>query len=121
MYGAGEDPDNDGYSNLEEFVAGTSPTSPAEYLGVEIAVGTGGGLLVSFDTIALAGVGYNDYAERCYTLERTTDGLGPNTVWTAVPVCSDIPGSGQTFVYTNALPATALDCYRVNVWLKSSE
>ncbi|MBN1672596.1 MAG: DUF5060 domain-containing protein [Kiritimatiellae bacterium] len=107
------DPDGDGYSNLEEFVAGTGPKSAAEYLGVRIRLANGRELMVSFDTIALGGAGYDGYTGRHYALEQA--GTMPEK-WRAVPGYEDVLGTGQDITYSVA-PAETESRYRVVVWL----
>ncbi|MBN1670803.1 MAG: lamin tail domain-containing protein, partial [Kiritimatiellae bacterium] len=106
------DPDHDGLSNLEEYIAGTDPTGPASTFDVSLQA-AGGGLLVSFLTVAAGGTGYEGLS-RYYALEECPAGPG---VWAALPDFDRIAGLGQPVVYTNAAPDGS-HSYRARVWLE---
>ncbi|MBN1673315.1 MAG: hypothetical protein JXR37_19875, partial [Kiritimatiellae bacterium] len=108
------DPDGDGYSNLQEFVAGTGPKSAAEYFGVAIRASAAAQIVVSFPTVALGGAGYEQYTGRHYALEQTDAPGGP---WSAVPGYTDILGTGQMVSYTETAPSAGCQ-YRAAVWLE---
>jgi len=105
------DPDNDGLSNLEEYIAGTSPRDETGNWKLETGL-VAGQLEVRFDALAAAGPGYEGKT-RHYALEsRSADVLH----WQIVPGHADIVGAGQTVVHT---PATADPMfYRARVWLE---
>ncbi|MBN1670489.1 MAG: fibronectin type III domain-containing protein, partial [Kiritimatiellae bacterium] len=65
---AAADPDGDGLSNIEEYIAGTDPTGPGSTFDVSLRA-AGGGLLVSFPTVEAAGTGYEGLS-RYYALEE---------------------------------------------------
>ncbi|MBN1671939.1 MAG: heparin lyase I family protein [Kiritimatiellae bacterium] len=104
------DPDRDGLSNLEEYVAGTDPTAGGSCFAVDARL-VGGQVRLSFPTIAAAGPGY-DGCTRHYALESAAVGQGP---WRPVPGCADIIGAGQLVRYTTTESQPRL--YRARVWL----
>ncbi|MBN1673068.1 MAG: hypothetical protein JXR37_18625, partial [Kiritimatiellae bacterium] len=109
------DPDGDGYSNLEEFVAGTNPNSDTQYFDVGLRLTADKKLIVSFETVALGGTGYEGFSARHYGLEQTDDFNNP--AWTAVPGYEDIVGTGQTVSFANTAPQDS-QSYRAKVWLE---
>jgi len=106
------DPDNDGLSNLEEYVAGTSPRDDAGCWMLDAGL-NGGQLQVSFDTVLAEGPGY-DGLTRHYALEQrplTGDGH-----WAPVPGYEDTLATGTPVTYAPA--ADAEPCaFRARVWL----
>ena len=108
-----DDPDQDGLSNTEEFIAGTGANSPASYLAVDVAV-VDGQLTVSFPTIAASGAGYEGMT-RYYGLQRCDRPGG--SAWTDVPGFERIQGLGQTVSFADPAPA-ATACFRARVWLE---
>jgi len=107
---SGPDPDNDGLSNLDEYIAGTGSGDGADFFGVDLEL-SGGDLAVSFATIAASGTGYTGMTRR-YALERREPGIG----WLTVPGYENIEGTGQTVSY--AVPAADASAhFRARVWL----
>ncbi|MBN1672855.1 MAG: lamin tail domain-containing protein [Kiritimatiellae bacterium] len=107
------DPDGDGYSNFEEFVAGTGALDGQDVFSVDLAC-SGGELVVSFQTRAAQGTGYEGLT-RHYSLEEQAG--GPAGAWATVPGCENIVGSGQAVSH---IPDTAQAqrAYRAKTWVE---
>jgi hypothetical protein len=110
---ADADPDQDGFSNLAEYLAGTNPTNGQSCLrtGIESA---GEQPVARIPTSRSAGAGYAGLT-RYYRLEYTTNLLDPR--WRVVPGCSNILGDDSTFRLTNTAP-DGTGFYRVNAGLR---
>jgi len=93
---AAGDSDNDGMYTWEEYIAGTHPTNPASVFELSI-MDIGRQAVVSYDTIP-AGAEY-DGKSRYYSLESRTNMLLNS--WTGVAGWTNIPGLGQTIIFTN--------------------
>jgi hypothetical protein len=105
------DPDGDGMSNLEEYIAGTDPLNEAACLALEARLDSGQ-IEVAWDALPVTGPGYAGLA-RHYALQARTHDSGQ---WLTVSGYDDIVGAGQPEVY--ALPPDAEPAfYRVRVWL----
>ncbi|MBN1673679.1 MAG: fibronectin type III domain-containing protein, partial [Kiritimatiellae bacterium] len=111
---ASADPDDDGLSNLEEFIAGTDPVSGADCFAVDVAL-VNGKIVISFTAAAASGAGYEGY-RRHYALECQNGTSGGH--WEPVAGYADILGQDQTVTYTNAAPGAGA-CYRARVWLET--
>jgi len=106
------DPDNDGLSNIEEFIAGTDPGDETGNWKLETRL-SGGQVVVSLPTIVATGPGYAGRT-RQYAIEQC-DGT-PNSHWLPVPGYEDIPATGGTVTYI--VPATEDPVFhRARVWL----
>ncbi|MBN1675890.1 MAG: chitobiase/beta-hexosaminidase C-terminal domain-containing protein [Kiritimatiellae bacterium] len=105
------DPDSDGFTNLDEYVAGTDPDNPASFPALDLDA-SGSDLVVSWLAVQAAGTGYSGMTRR-YTLEKADD---PGA-WSPVAGYSNILASGQTVVYSNAL-VSAARWYRCRIWLE---
>jgi len=108
-----DDPDLDGQSNTEEFIAGTGANSGTSYLAVDVAV-VAGQFTVSFPTIAASGAGYEGMT-RYYALQRCDTPGG--SAWTDVPGFERIEGLGQTVSFSEPAPAPTA-CFRARAWLE---
>ena len=109
-----DDPDQDGQSNMDEFVCGTGANDQGSYLAVDVGM-VGGQLVVSFPTLTAAGPGYDGLTRRYALQARGT--LGAGAVWSAVPGYESIEGQGQTVSYSNVAAGGSV-CYRARVWLE---
>ncbi|MBN1670622.1 MAG: hypothetical protein JXR37_06295, partial [Kiritimatiellae bacterium] len=110
---AGADPDEDGLSNLEEWICGSDPASPSSTFNLDATL-TPAGVVLSFTAKAADGTGYDGYT-RYYCMEERA--LRDASVWQTVLAHARIRGGGQTVVYTN----TAVDVprwFRARVWLE---
>ena len=105
-------PDNDGLTNLEEYIAGTDPRSEIGNLKFEIR-GSGAGVEVVFPTIVASGPGYAGLT-RHYQLQRCASPVSGD--WTPVPGHEDIAATGALVGYTETVPGAGM-CYRARVWL----
>jgi hypothetical protein len=87
------DPDHDGMNNWQEWRAGTNPTNSLSALRIISALPTGTNVTISWQSVA----GVN------YLLERSTNLVGPASVF--MPVATGIPGQDSTTCYvdTNAV------------------
>ena len=108
--GPDDDFDGDGFSNLEEFYAGTCPTNSADYPGVS-AASSNGQATVSFQALAAAGAAYDGY-QRYYVLERADDLMKAS--WTAVSGFDNIQATNQ--ILTVSVQGTSF--YRTRLWLQ---
>jgi len=78
---AGADPDGDGFSNLQEYLAGTVPIDGASVLRIRTVSFQAGDAVVTFDSVS----------GKSYALERTT-ALGATPAWSLVQ--DNISGTG---------------------------
>ena len=99
--GSAADPDGDGYSNLQEYIAGTNPLSAGDYPHFNSARIVGTQFLLTFDS----------RVGRTYSIERknlTNSGASP---WTNIVI--NIAGDGTTKTITDAIDAGLARCYRL--------
>lgn len=97
---AGDDFDNDGLNNGNEFGLGTNPLIPDSEAAVLLISIVDGCVYVGFPTIPLAGNPYAIYKGRFYTLLSTTNLAAAG--WSAVPGYSGLPAGGP-IIFTNAV------------------
>lgn len=110
------DPDEDGRSNLEEYIAGTDPNTPDEAPRLGVAR-SAEGILVMFNAHGVDGTGYTGMA-RWFDLLCTTNLLdGP---WLGVPGRTNILGTDQDITHTNS-PNSENSYYRLQIRLKPAE
>ena len=101
---ASADPDGDGRSNYEEYIAGTDPTGPDSYFHILSTTKSASGFTVSFLSSA----------SRLYTLYYSTDLV--SGTWTAVSSQTNIPGTGGVETLTDPAPVNLTkEFYRVGV------
>ncbi|MBN1674186.1 MAG: DUF2341 domain-containing protein [Kiritimatiellae bacterium] len=108
------DPDGDGLSNIEEYIAGTDPETGTNSFEVSLTA-DGPDIVVSFPTVEATGPGYAGLA-RYYALETRT-GLAAADLWLPVAGYTNILGLGQTVTHTNACVESSC-YYRGRVWLR---
>ena len=103
---AAADPDHDGMSNYEEYLAGTNPTNAASVFKIESITNNASGLTVGFQSVW----GRNYILCSCTNL---TSGS-----WTAVPSQVPVLGDGGADSFTNISTTTnAQNFYRIGVQL----
>ena len=96
------DPDGDGFSNLQEFLAGTDPTDPSSALRITSITTNGPDIVISFTTCS------NKFYDAQYNDDLTTSN------WSGV--ATNIPGTGG-IVSTNDPGAASLTnrFYRIHL------
>ena len=108
------DTDGDGYTDLEEYIAGTDPDSDTNFFRVNMSV-SNEQIRVGFRAKAAAGTGYSGRT-RYYSLERRYD-LEVGDLWRGVPGYTNILGADQTVNYLQ--PQTNVPVFfRGRVWLE---
>ena len=95
------DPDLDGMTNIREYVAGTDPNNPADFLALRPLSKTGS----TFSAEC------NGKAGRIYTLQRNS---GLNTPWTALSSQGPLASDGTVSLIDQSAPGGAA-YYRVEV------
>jgi len=111
---AAGDPDGDGISNLEEYIAGTNPLLETENWTLETRL-QNGQVQVRFTARTAAGPGY-DGLSRHYCLEHRLR-QQPDSPWSAVPGYADVLGAGQEVVHIHS-SADRTANYRARTWLE---
>ncbi|HMP77360.1 MAG TPA: PKD domain-containing protein [Kiritimatiellia bacterium] len=102
--GAHDDPDEDGFSNLSEYIAGTNPTNALSYFSATAGLAPDG-----------FGIRVNAVAGRLYTLQYSADLMHSNT-WHDVEGQVELPGTDGPMEFAPpALPASAV--FRVHTRL----
>ncbi len=104
------DPDGDGFTNLEEFLAGTDPTDPASYLALTA--------LVEDPVVPAPRISFDAVSTRVYRVQWADDEIDA-TWFTATGALSGATGSIDWLdVPSNAPPAPgSLRAYRVQTQL----
>jgi hypothetical protein len=107
---AAEDKDHDGYSNIEEYVAGTDPTNNASVFSLAIQNMTGGAVEIAWwaQRINAFDAAYGDQ-QRYYSLERSSELLPAD--WVPVPGRTNLLADDRILRYTNS-PAVQIEFYR---------
>jgi len=112
---AAADPDGDGVSNQDEYVAGSDPAGASSVFAVDVGFSEGG-LQVSFATTAIGGPGYEDFTARHYALEAM-DAQAADQRWTPVAGYEDIVGDGSVVKYLPGATGQSI-FYRARVWIE---
>ena len=100
---AGSDPDGDGFTNLQEYRAGTDPTNATSALRITQAAPSGNDFIIQFNTVA----------GKIYAIEWQTD-LTSTNAWTSL--ATNITGTGTSIQVTD--PGAAVQprrFYRIRV------
>ena len=98
------DPDGDGFNNLQEFLAGTSPQISSSRL--------------NFATYSPGGVGSHDFILTFPSIENTLYQIQwSNNLTTWTRLGGDLTGTGSTMqvIDPNALPAAPARYYRIGI------
>jgi hypothetical protein len=97
---AAADPDGDGMSNFQEYLAGTSPTNAASALKFESAMLSGANFIFSFTAVS----------NHSYTIQsQLAAGRGAWQKWQDITAAS----SNRTIWLTNAIAAGTNQFYRI--------
>jgi outer membrane protein assembly factor BamB len=110
---AATDNDHDGFSNIQEYRAGTDPTNANSYVKLSMT-NTNDRLVMSFPTVKAEGTSYFTRA-RFYSIESSTNLTG-NT-WSSIPECISVPGTNGSFACTNTISGPP-KFYRMKVRLE---
>lgn len=106
------DDDGDGYSNYQEFIAGSNPTKATDR-PVSLS-STNNDLSFEFPAHMATGPGYEDL-HRYYRLDGCTNLV--TGAWTVIPGFDRIVATNQTVVYTRSLTSESSYCRHVT-WLE---
>jgi hypothetical protein len=104
---AGKDPDGDGFTNLQEFQAGTDPTNSASFFGITAIVKTNDDIRVTWMT----GVGMTNALERS---TGTPDGSYSNN-FAAIFTVTNTTGTSTNYLDTGAATNVPSFYYRVRL------
>jgi len=108
------DPDGDGLSNIEEWIAGTDPDDETAYLKLETRLEQGQ-IVVSFQAVPAAGSGY-DGLTRHYGLQKRADPV--HDAWTDVAGYADLAATAEQTVVCAVPDPDAHAQFRARVWLE---
>ena len=103
---AEDDPDGNGMTNWEEYIAGTHPLDPESTLQLNLQVLPDGDSGLQFDSVT----------GRLYSIEYRAD-LGAESEWTPVDDFIDVPGTGDAIIYEPDFSAASPRFYRLRVRL----
>jgi len=112
-YHSTNDFDHDGMPTCDEYIAGTDATNGQSLFTVNITM-SNGNPVVMLQTVG-AGAEYDGQSRR-YSLSSAsnlvTDG------WVGVGGFTNIPGTNQTVIYTNATPSNIPAFFKGGVWME---
>ena len=100
--GMDEDYDEDGISNIDEYISGSDPTDPESFFTITDRDSTGG----SGRSLTINGI-----TGRIYSIYYRTNLTG-NTTWTLYTAYTNIPAGPRSFILTNDAPE---QMYRIGV------
>ena len=101
---AGDNPDNDPHTTLQEWIADTDPTSAASFLRITS--------VTNATTFSLT---FPSSSNRLYTLKSATSLANTNSVWGDVAGQVDVSGNGAVRTLSDTNPAVPQKFYRVGV------
>ncbi len=107
---ANADPDGDGRTNLEEYIAMTNPLDPGSRLRIEAME------LEDVDGSGVARVHFSSHMARVYSLQTADTPMTPEDWRTAVPGRRGIEGA-DAFAHRNDIPGRVSGMYRLTVRL----
>jgi Concanavalin A-like lectin/glucanases superfamily/Bacterial TSP3 repeat len=107
-----DDADGDGFSNLDEYAAGTDPMDASDHFALHIDRLPDGRHAVSFIALGISGSGYGSLTRR-YRLENSKS-LAPGS-WQALPGYGSIAGQNQAVIH---LDTAGRAFFRGSVWLE---
>jgi len=107
------DGDNDGVSNIGEYIGGTDPGNSNQFFAVSVQQANGD-VIVSFPTFTATGTGYVGLTRYYALQQKELDGLGG---WAPVPGYGQIPAGG-TVSYTNTGGVLNPMLFRGRTWLE---
>ena len=103
---AGADDDQDGYSNLQEYVADTNPEGSNEFLEVQSVADLGTNVVLDFES----------RSNRNYFVWYSDSMHPAQSSWRlATPLTDPIEGTGQTNQFIDVLPNPTGRFYRLEV------
>lgn len=111
-----DDFDDDGLSNMEEWILGLDPTVQDAWRGDIYADVQNASPIVWFQTQAPTSAAYQAYSQRLYDLEYRPDLVSTST-WNGVTNYTRRPGTGADITYTNSVGPHP-DFYRLRIELQ---
>lgn len=110
---ASEDYDQDGQTDVDEWVAGSNPAQPDSTFSIQ-AIAEGGQIKIVFPATKAEGPGY-DNKRRMFVVEHCAGDRGH---WTVCDGMAPIEGSNQVVNYSVA--GNEVEFYRLQCWLETT-